>query len=216
MNANLSAKRALLIASLFWSFGALSQTRLVPVDQAALVPDFFSFRANLQVAVARHDVEAVFFALRKDVRLSLGPDEGLENFKDIWRPYAADSNLWETLASVLSLGGTFAPDGTFTAPYVFTQWPQSKDAFDHRAVIGAGVRVRNSASASAPVIGSLDFTVVELAEAPAADAKWVAIKLSADRTGYVDRRFLRSPTDYRISFAKLEGRWQIIFFLEGD
>jgi hypothetical protein len=35
-----------------------STARLLPVDEAATRPDFFSFRAQLQEAVARHDVDA--------------------------------------------------------------------------------------------------------------------------------------------------------------
>lgn len=69
-------------------------------------------------------------------------------------------------AGVLAHGGTFGPDGTFTAPYLFSTW--------------------------------------------------VHIKLAAGRTGFVDRRFLRSPVDYRVNFAKLDGRWQLVFFLAGD
>lgn len=211
-----SILRTLVAAALIWPLVVAGQTRLLPVDQAASVPDFFSFRARLQLAVARRDANAVLAVLARDVKLSFGGDAGVDSFKAMWKPTAPDSTLWETLAAVLSLGGTFASDGSFTAPYVFTQWPQGKDAFEHMAAIGSGVRVRSAASADAPVVGALDFSVVELAEPPAADAAWVKIKLSADRTGFVGREFLRSPIDYRIRFARLDGRWQVVFFLAGD
>jgi hypothetical protein len=211
-----SLLRTLLVLTLVWPFGVSGQTRLPPVDEAVSVADFFSFRAKLQVAVARRDVKAVLSVLSKDVKLSFGGDGGVEEFKTLWKPHAPDSELWGTLASILSLGGTFESDGSFTAPYVFTQWPQTKDPFKHMLAIGSGIRVRSSASAEAPVISALDFSVVELAEAPAADATWVKIKLSDGRTGFVGSEFLRSPIDYRISFAKQEGRWQVVYFLAGD
>jgi hypothetical protein len=195
---------------------ATAQSRLLPVDQAASVPDFFSFRAQLQVAVARRDVEAVIAVLSKDVKLSFGGDTGVEDFKRMWKPSAPDSELWEKLAAVLSLGGTFAADGTFTAPYVFTKWPQERDAFSHMAAVGTAIRIRSSASVAATVLAALDYSIVEVVESPAAESKWVQVKISPGRTGYVDARFLRSPIDYRINFAKIDGRWQVIFFLAGD
>lgn len=204
---------ALLLAC---SLNAYAQTRLLPVDQAASVPDFFSFRAQLQAAVARRDVVSILSALNKDVKLSFGEDSGADDFKRMWKPTAPDSTLWEVLATTLALGGTFGQDGSFTAPYVFTRWPQDKDAFDYLAAIGSGIRVRGAPDANSGVVGSLDFSIVERAEETSTDSKWVKIKLNSDRTGFVDSKFLRSPVDYRINFAKLEGRWQIVFFLAGD
>lgn len=195
---------------------AWPRATLLPSDQAASVPDFFSFRAQLQAAVARRDADAVLSVLSKDVKLSFGGDTGIDDFKKLWMPDAPDSVLWETLATVLALGGTFAADGTFTAPYVFTGWPQDKDVFASMAAIGSGVRVRSAPNAIAPVVGALDFAIVELAEPAAVDSKWVRIKMPSDRTGFVDRSLLRSPIDYRINFARLEGRWQVVYFLAGD
>jgi hypothetical protein len=210
-------RHLLLAATLFLcTHGASAQSRLLPVDQAASVPDFFSFRAQLQAAIARRDSAHVLGALSKDVKLSFGGDIGIEDFKNIWKPASPDSRLWDVLASTLALGGTFAADGTFTAPYVFTNWPKDKDAFTHMVAVGSGIRIRSAPTVTAEPIGSLDFSVVQLAEQPPVDAKWGQVKLTAGRTGFVDVRFLRSPIDYRINFAKLDGRWQVVFFLAGD
>lgn len=195
---------------------AWPQARLLPVDQATAVPEFFSFRAQMQAAVARRDAAALLAALSDDVKLSFGGDVGIEDFKRMWTPAAADSKLWETLATALALGGTFAADGSFTAPYVFTRWPRDKDAFTHLAAIGSGIRVRAAADPGAAVVGTLDFAIVELADAPSTDERWAPIKLAGGRTGYADRRFLRSPIDYRVTFVKQGGRWQISTFLAGD
>ena len=208
--------RTIALLLLAFSFNVNAQIRLLPVDQAASVPDFFSFRAQLQGAIARHDVASILAALNKDVKLSFGGSSGAEEFKEMWKPSAPDSTLWEVLATTLALGGTFGPDGSFTAPYVFTRWPQDKDAFSYMAAIGTGIRVRSAPDVNSGVVGSLDFSVVERAEATPIDSKWVKVKLHSDRIGFVDARFLRSPIDYRITFSKLEGRWQIVFFVAGD
>lgn len=186
--------------------------RLFPVDEAASVPDFFSFRAQLMAAVARRDTAFVLGVLANDVLLSFGGDQGV---KRRWRPEAADTQLWAVLGSTLALGGTFSADGTFTAPYVHSKWPDDKDAFEHTAAIGSGIRVRNGPSADAAVIGSLDFDIVEVRDRRA-DGRWIQIRVAPDRVGFVDARFLRSPIDYRVRFARLDGRWHIVFFVAGD
>ena len=214
---NMSILLRVLIALLLTSPAvSMAQDRLLPVDQASSVSDFFSFRAQLQIAVAKRDVEAVVSVLSKDVKLSFGGDAGVEDFKRMWKPGAPGSRLWETLAAVLSLGGTFGPADTFTAPYVFSAWPQDKDAFTYVAAIGTGIRVRSSPSATSQTVGALDYSIVELVGAPAAKAKWIQIRLGTGRTGFVGSKFLRSPIDYRINFAKVDGQWQIVSFLAGD
>jgi hypothetical protein len=196
---------------------ALAEPALPPVDEAVASPDFFAFRARLQAAVARRDAAAVVAALHRNVKLSFGGDAGLADFEATWKPSAPDSPLWEALGTVLALGGSFSPDGTFTAPYVFARWPADRDAFEHVAVVGSGVRVRAAPAASAPVVGSLSFCIVRLREPlPPGPASWARIDFGADRSGYVDGRFVRSPIDYRAHFEKVDGRWQITLFLAGD
>lgn len=206
-----------VLAALLVPSAALGQPALPPVDEAAASPDFFSFRAQLQSAVARRDAAAVMAALHPNVKLSFGGDAGLADFETTWRPSAPDSPLWEALGSVLALGGSFAPDGTFTAPYVFARWPADRDAFEHVAVVGSGVRVRAAPAASAPVVGALSLCIVRLSEPLSPDpGSWARVELGAGRTGYVDGRYVRSPIDYRARFAKIDGRWQITLFLAGD
>lgn len=209
--APLLAAIAIAIPSL-----AKAQARLLPVDQAATVPDFFSFRAQLQVAVAKRDLKVILAAMSKDVKLSFGGDDGVSEFGNVWKPESPDTKLWEVLAGVLALGGTFDAQGAFTAPYVFTRWPQDKDSFSHMAAIGTGVRVRTAPNAAASAIASLDFSLVEVSEDAPSDEMWVQVKVGPGRVGYVDRRYLRSPIDYRIRFVKQEGKWQAVFFLAGD
>ena len=191
--------------------------RLPPVDQAASVPDFFSFRAQLQAAVARHDTAAVLAALGKDVELSFGGDRGIEGFKAMWRPEAADSLVWGELATVLALGGSFDGQGRFMAPYVASTWPRgAADYHIALAVIGSGVRVRAAASDNAAVLASLDFSIIEPADPPGEPAGWTAVKLPSGQIGHVRSQLVRSPLNYRVGFSKLAGRWQIDYFIAGD
>lgn len=190
--------------------------RLEPVDQAATVPEFFSFRARLQAAVARHDTAAVLAVLSPAVKLSFGGDDGVEAFKAMWRPDAPDSGLWDTLATALALGGSFDAQGRFAAPYTYSRWPPGIDVFSHVVAVGRGVRVRAAADEAAAVIGQLDFEIVGLADLTGERNGWTAVKLPSGQVGHVRSTLVRSPLDFRVGFAKKDGRWQIDYFIAGD
>lgn len=68
--------------------------------------------------------------------------------------------MWETLADVLSMGGTFLSDSMFSAPYTHSRFPGAFHAFEHLVVIGANVRVRGAPALDAPVLATLSFDVV--------------------------------------------------------
>jgi hypothetical protein len=193
---------------------------LKPVDEAAQQPDFFTFRAQLQAAIARHDTAAVLATVNPGIRTSFGDDGGLAGFRKQWRPESADSKLWETLGRVLALGGSFQPDGTFAAPYTFSRWPESLDSFEHVAIVGDRVSVREAARADAPALTSVSFAVLPIGKdaRPAAgrDDRWIAVQLKDGRVGYVASQFARSPIDYRAIFAKTGERWQLMAFVAGD
>ncbi|CAN5866353.1 hypothetical protein BH11VER1_BH11VER1_27010 [soil metagenome] len=193
-----------------------AQQELKPVDQASVQPDFFTFRARLQTTLARRDKEAVLAVVHKDIKNSFGGDDGVDGFKKTWNLDKPDSSLWETLATVLALGGTFDTIGSFTAPYVFTNWPESVDSFDHMVVTGSGVRVRSEPNNTAPSLATLSFAIVECLPDNDPTKPWVSIRLPGGKTGYIDRRYVRSPIDYRASFAKIDGRWQMTVLLAGD
>lgn len=198
---------------------ARRNSQLLPVDQATLRPEFFSFRARLQTAIARRDHEAVLAIVDPMIKNSFGGDDGIEEFRKGWRPEAADSTLWSELGEVLALGGTFdLPRTTFTAPYVFSRWPGDYDAFEHVAVISAEVRVRSAPRADAPPLTSLSFAIVPTAPSDlhvGADV-FTAVRLDGGRVGYVASAFVRSPIDYRAIFELKEGGWRLVSFLAGD
>src|SRR5688572_20039971 len=78
---------------------------LLPVDEAATRPDFFSFRARLQQAIANRDAPAVLAIVDRHIKNSFGDDSGIDAFREMWKPHQPDSELWNALGTVLSLGG---------------------------------------------------------------------------------------------------------------
>jgi hypothetical protein len=191
---------------------------LLPVDEAARNPGFFSFRAALISAIARRDTAAVMDAVDPHVRVSFGDAGGIAAFRSQWKLGARDSRLWDELGTLLALGGSFDASGRFVAPYVFSQWPPSIDAFDHAAMIGSGVRVRSAPRPDAPTLTSLDFAIVKLAPHAAGTTSdaWTALLLPGGRTGYVASSWIRSSLRYRAFFEKRGGRWRMTTLVSGD
>jgi hypothetical protein len=187
--------------------------RLLPVDQAANQPDFFTFRARLQAAIARRDEAALLAAADPGIRLSFGDDEGIDALRTQLRD--PGTTLWADLATALALGGTFPSVTSFVAPYVFAAWPASLDSFECAAVIGDRVRVRKTAEAESTVVGSVSFEIVQVLPDQRSDAV-VRVRLGSGVTGFVPAPFVRSPIDRRAIFERTGGRWQMRAFVAGD
>lgn len=191
--------------------------RLLPIDEAASRPDFFTFRAQLLTAVARHDAAALMAVVHPNIKCDFGGGEGKAYFEEHWKPSMADSQVWAELGAVLALGGTFTTGETFVAPYVFSRWPEGVDAFEHVAVVGDRVRIRAAPRTDAESAHVSSFEILQVSRQSAGiPDEWTAVMLSAGRTGYIATRLVRSPIGYRASFSRLDGRWQMLLFIAGD
>jgi len=194
----------------------LAQQPFLPVDEAGSRPDFFSFRAQLQRAIARHDTAALLAIVHPQIKNSFGDNDGIDEFRTMWNIGAADSEIWGLLGTVLELGGSFHEDNTFVAPYVFSRWPGQIDPFDHVAVIGSDVRVRSQPNADAPVIAAMSFTILPVARPDIEVEGWTAVRVEGKRTGYIASQFVRSPIDYRAIFRYESRQWKLVTLVAGD
>ncbi len=209
-----------LLASLFLlqaSAGLAQVAKLLPTDEAVRDPQLFAFRAQLQAAIARHDMQAVLDAVHPNIKNTFGGDDGIENFKRLWKLQGGESELWDKLGTVLALGGSFQNKDNFVAPYIFSRWPERFDAFEHAAVVGTGVRVRSQPSAQGTILTSLTFDIVKVEpRSPNLSRDWTPVKLRDGRKGYIASRYVRSSVDYRASLSRENGRWRLNFFVAGD
>lgn len=218
--------RSLLLAAALVTAASAAQAqvaKLLPVDEAARDPGFFVFRARLQEAVARHDTAAVLDAIDPNIKIGFGGKDGAAAFRETWKLQDGDkSPLWAELGLVLALGGGFRGTSSFEAPYVFSRWPETTDAFEHVAVLGTDVRVRSAPSLDGKILASLGFDLVRLSQAgrsrltPEQAKEWTAVELKGGRTGYVASRYVRSSVGYRALFNKINGRWRMTAFVAGD
>jgi hypothetical protein len=209
----------MLVGLILVAFTLQAPRTLRPLDEAKNRPDFVEFRTRLQSAISRHDANAVLQVVRPDIKNSFGGDNGVELFKKQWRLNDPDSKFWSVMASVLALGGSFTEANTFTAPYVFSRWPDDLDAFDYVAVIGSNVRVRTEARSDAPVLTTVSYSILRLDDEAIqsgwSEKEWAAVRVNG-RKAYIARRFVRSPIDYRATFKYTGGRWWLAVFVAGD
>ena len=187
--------------------------RLLPVDQAATQPDFFTFRARLQAAIARRDEAAVLAAADPGIRTSFGDDEGIAALRAKLRD--PQDAVWADLAAALALGGTFQSPDSFVAPYVFAAWPERFDSFECGAVIGDRVRVRASAQPGSAVVATVSYEIVQLLP-DQRDVAAAHVRLRSGVTGFIAAPFVRSPVDHRAIFQKAAGQWRLRAFVAGD
>lgn len=192
--------------------------KLLPVDEAAKDPSFFLFRARLLEAVAARDTAFVLGILTPDILNSFGGNGGVAEFKEQWKLDGRDSELWETLAHVLGLGGKFMGDATFHAPYISACWPEDADAFDYGAILGENVRVREKPDKNSAVLAKLTFDMIPVLEfAPDHEEEsWVKVKLQDGKVGYVSAAFVGHAVDWRAFFEKRDGQWRMTSLVAGD
>lgn len=175
--------------------------RLCPVDEGPRDPSFAAYRQRLIAALEAKNEAEIRPLVDEHVRTSFGEGGG-----------GRDLDRNEVLTAV-RMGGSFR-EGSFWAPYVYSAWPESVDAFTHAAAIRAGVPVRSEASDGAPVLRTIDWAIVELVDNKGDG--WRHVRTADGAVGWVKAADLRSPIGYRAGFNKIGGEWRMTAFVAGD
>ena len=185
--------------------------RLLPVDEASSIPEFFQYRARLQTTVERRDINALVEAADPAIRMGFYA-EGAGALRKV---FAEDPMLWDELRVVLANGGRFSMPTAFMAPYVYSNWPDRLDSFECVAVTGSNVRLRMAPRPDAVIVTSVTYPIVRLL-AKTDDNMWAHVQLGDGRTGYIWDAYVRSPVNYRALFNLIDGRWRMTAFVSGD
>jgi hypothetical protein len=212
---------------------------LKPVDEAKSDPTFLAFREKLIAAAERKDLKFVMSILDPKVELSFGGDSGIRGFRELWTG-KNEAGFWKEFLPVIKNGGKYhagskQETAKFTAPYVFELFPEDLDQFEHAAIIGMDVNLREKPNRNASVVGKLSYNIVKIDPdeldtpdeglTPAEQAYtgkqrelffWVRVTTFGGQTGYVKDAYVRRPVDYRAGFEKKRGRWVMTFFIAGD
>ena len=208
-------------------FNIFAQERFVkPVDEGKKDASFYAFRTKLIAAAERKDSKYIFSKIDRNIYLSYGGDAGISDFKRIWRIEKADSKFWNEFLAVIKNGGKFSTeDGEkqFDAPYTFMSFPAGLDNFEHEAIFGNNVNLREKPTAGAAVITTLSYNVVKVDYENSVKVKkseteydWLKVETLGGKKGYVKADYVRSPIDYRAVFEKKGGVWKLTNFIAGD
>ncbi|MEO8096370.1 MAG: SH3 domain-containing protein [Acidobacteriota bacterium] len=194
---------------------ASAQTRrLLPlVDESARDPRFAMFLNRFKLAVLRKDAAALLPLISPDVKNSFGGNDGLAEFRTLWKPEEETSDLWPLLSRLLERGGTWQGPG-YCVPYVCGKFPDDLDAFEYGVVAASGVWLRKAPNPKAPGIRQLSYEIVKLSDPGEA---WSRVVTLDGKSGYVAARYLFSPVGYRAFFQPdAKGVWQMAMLLQGD
>jgi hypothetical protein len=214
----------LLLFVLFSATAAFAQERYVkPVDEAKKDASFFAFREKVIAAVKKKDSAFILSIVDPQIKNSFGGDDGLANFKKIWKLNTSGSKFWETFTPVIMNGGSFikgTKNTQFFAPYTFSGFPDDIDAFDYSAIFGNNVNLRKAAGTNSEVTGSLSYNIVKVdwdnSVKAGEDYKWLKVTTLGGKTGFVNADYVRSSIDYRAGFDKIKGKWKMTAFIAGD
>ena len=206
-----------------------AQERYVkPVDEGKLDPSFAAFREKLIAAAERRDSNFLLSILDPKINLSFGGQQGIADFKTMWKIETGNKEFWNEFLIVIKNGGSFVRENgkrtnLFYAPYTFNSFPEGLDVFDHLVILGSNVNLRESPDPESRVVARLSYNIVK----PEVDllgkggetgkvAGWRKVKTLIGLTGYVKTEFVRSPIDFRAGFEKNRGVWKMVTFIAGD
>ncbi|HJQ38628.1 MAG TPA: SH3 domain-containing protein [Thermoanaerobaculia bacterium] len=177
--------------------------RLCPVDDANADPSFASYRQQLLEAKDDAQLRALISA---NARTSFGGDGGIDEVL----------KLRTELDEALRLGGSFR-EGMFWAPYVYANWPEAFDSFEHVAATKAGVSLHAKPEESSEVVARVDWEILKIATPPQGpDEPWLHVRTAGGKEGFVRRADVRSPVGYRAGFGKENGAWKLQALVSGD
>jgi hypothetical protein len=186
--------------------------KLAPVDEAPRDPSLVAFRTQLIDIVRRKDRAALLEHVDPKIRTDFGDGGGKAKFDP--------DQYWSELDQILKLGGTFQKEGSeprFWAPYVYSAWPESIDAFSHVAAVEPEVELRETIDGTA--IAILEYDIVRREPLPnmrESDDGSHHVVTADGKKGWVDGLKTRSPVDYRMALVKKDGKWVIEALVGGD
>jgi hypothetical protein len=162
-----------------------------------------------------------------DIKYSFGDpyEPGKKGFIRYWKlnnnPKA--SPLWSELNKILSLGG--ASDGFYQMPNLSVNYPEG-DPFGYMAVVGERVNVRKEPDLNSPVVDQVSWVFVKWNGNPSENKivldgqsyLWQPVITPNGTQGYIVKKYLRNPVDYRIVLGQdpANKQWNIITFIAGD
>ena len=201
---------------------------LLPPEQAVADTGLSNYLRHLHGAVQAQDAQHLQTLLDPNIRTSFGGTGGWDAFSRQWHPENATSEIWLLLDNLLRLGGDYMASGNqklYALPYVYSNWPDSLDAFTHVAVTRAGAILREQPTANAAAVCSLNRIILKAdysksypqSEAAARKEWWYVQTPDGKLSGYIHHTDMHSPVGYRAIFNQnSQGQWHMTALVAGD
>lgn len=194
---------------------APASARLLPVDEARKDPNFLRFRSGLIRAIDLRDHRTILRMADINIKLGFGGADGLARFRKQW---LTDAKYRRELRQVLTHGGSWQKEGgalMFQAPYYSSKFPPKFDPFEHGAILGKRVPLKERPLPKSRTASVLSYDIVRAGSEPRRNGWMNVITLKGVR-GYVPERMFGSPVGYRAGFRKVGRGWRMTYFLAGD
>ncbi len=220
------ALSSLLLAVLIFLFlGSVAHAedempQLMPYDEAERDQSLLAFRARMIQVVAFKEPERLVEMIDPKINIGLDQPSGPRAFVEFWRPETIDSEIWEVLGSILQLGGGFvrSENGVmFCAPYVFVNFPAERDILSHGVITQENIDLKQLPTTASLTLVSLSYDIVavddwnEINDESGTEAfRWVKVSTLGGKEGYVQRKHIRSPSDYSACFLQRKNKpWKL-------
>ncbi|WP_446786506.1 hypothetical protein [Macellibacteroides fermentans] len=202
-----------------------SENQLLPLHEQPYDAEFDNVYKTFTDAVRNKDLSVIDGFLDDDIMVSFGSDPGKAAFYEYWNlnNKPEQSELWTELEEIIALGGHYNRDErTFTAPYTYADFPDDMDSFVSVVVIDEGVNVYEKKEPGSEVIAQLNYNIIKLdlddkESEYKPDEDLIKIETPSGKKGYVQKQFVRSPIDYRLSLIfNKNSEWKLVTMISGD
>lgn len=224
-------RRIIILNLLFLSTALLpAKNKFLPRNEICADPALVEFVCKLQYAVFKKDTDHLLSLLDNNIKNSFGGEDGIEEFKTIWRLDSPNSPVWFYLSKLISLGGTFQVNSDdslthFVFPYVFQlELPDTVDYWTAMVITEDKTDVRENPGATSEILGQLSYGIVYVRDKKysppfenAEEKKWYHITtLDKKLSGFVSAECVWSPAGYRMFLQKESNKWKIVSLISGD
>lgn len=198
------------------------RVKVPPVDDADQRPDFKAFREQFLEAIRNRDMKFLMEHVDPAISYSFREEFGRPGFLAHWKlkENPEKSRLWNELDRLLRLGGVFTDEeqSFFIAPYTFINFPSFIDGSNFAVALAEKAPVFESADVTSRVVANVSHEVVKwkYRPGPGDPEAFEEVTIHTGVRGYLQRKYLRSPIDFRAGFQNQNGTWKMMFLVSGN
>jgi hypothetical protein len=125
-------------------------------------------------------------------------------------------DLWDELATLVTLGCAKSEGGGITLPWYFAQDFGELDVLNAIIVMGEKVPLRETAEPAGKVLAPVSWDAVTLVGGFKPDAAFHRVKTRDGKVGFIAADKLRPLAGYRVIASSRDGKWSMTSLIAGD